>query len=100
MPDPEDLTREQILEQFLKPGDTITHTRCMGCVEEHVYIEGEGPWLCGRATPDTIRIEGWDLADDHYTDDISPANVTHINRTPLDAVPFLAKLEPAKGESS
>lgn len=97
MADPE-LTREQILERYLKPGDTITHTRCVGCIEETIYVERQGYWLCGRAAPDTIRIEGWDLGDDHWTDDISPNNVTHINRVPVDAVPFLAKPDKPKKE--
>lgn len=93
-----EMTHEQIIDAHLKPGDTITHTRCVGCVEEHIYVERQGPWLCGRASPDTIRIEGWDLGDDHWTDDISPRSVTHINRVPVEAVPFLAKLDKPKGD--
>lgn len=99
MTDTEDLTREQILEQFLKVGDTITHTRCAGTIQEHFFSHREGPWLCGDPTDDTMRLEDMDgEAGDWWVNDISPNNVTHINRVPLDAVPFLAKPDKPKGE--
>lgn len=74
--------------QLLEPGDTITHARCMGCLEEHVFLglTASGTALRGRPTADTIRLEGSSLE----ADDISPANVTHINRVPVAVVQFLA----------
>jgi len=71
----------------LKPGDVITHTRCMGCLEEHVFTEMEGPWICGFPTADTMLIEG----ERDETDDIHPNNVTHINRIPIAALDFVSK---------
>lgn len=77
---------EAIIEAHLKPGDTITHTRCMGCVEEHIYLGKDvGPWLRGKPTRDTIRLGG----SRYEADDIHPRNVTHINRTPVDVVPMV-----------
>ncbi|WP_332772967.1 hypothetical protein [Phenylobacterium sp.] len=79
--------RETIAE-LVKVGDTLTHTRCMGFAEEHIFTGFDGHWLCGRPSPDTKRIakllgEGPCAA----VNDIAAINVTHINRQP---VQFLA----------
>ena len=78
--------REALVRKLVKPGDTLTHTRCMGCVEEHIYTGDDGHWLCGKPTKDTVRLGG----SRYEADDISPRNVTHINRVPVGAVKFLA----------
>ena len=77
---------ERILAKYLKVGDLIMHTRCMGVVEEHRYTGRDGIWLCGKPTTDTIRFGGSSFP----INDISPLNVTHINRVPLEVVPMLA----------
>lgn len=75
------------VRSLIKLGDTLTHTRCMGCVEEHVYIGDDGYWLRGKPCKDTIRLGG----SRYEVNDISPCNVTHINRVPVEAVEFLAE---------
>jgi hypothetical protein len=75
-----DITHAELIEKYLRIGDTITHTRCCGFVEEHIYTGHDGPWLCGKPTKDTKRLGG--LKSD--VNDISPKNVTHINRNPVD----------------
>lgn len=77
---------ERILAGYIKVGDLITHTRCMGIIEEHRYTGRDGQWLCGEPTADTVRFGGSSIS----INDISPLNVTHINRVPLDVVPMLA----------
>jgi hypothetical protein len=81
-------THEEKVRSQVKLGDTLTHTRCMGCVEEHIYTGttiGKYAWLCGKPTKDTIRLGG----SKSDADDISPRNVTHINRVPIEAAEFL-----------
>lgn len=78
---------EAKVRRILKLGDTVTHTRCMGCVEEHIYIGNDGYWLCGKPTKDTVR-----LGNSKYeVNDIYPCNVTHINRVPVEVVELLAE---------
>lgn len=83
-----DSARELKIRQFLREGDTITHTRCMGYVEEHIFTGyGEGKtsqWLRGRPTRDTTRLGG----SKYEIDDISFANVTHINRVPIEVCEY------------
>lgn len=71
-----------------QPGDILTHTRCMGLVEEHRFTGMDGPWMCGNATTDTCSLAHRRSPRAHgakgWTNDISPANVTHINRIPVD----------------
>lgn len=81
---------ESLLQEHLNVGDTITHTRCMGCLEEHLYTGRDGVWLCGKPTRETVRLGG----STGSANDIHPRNVTHINRVPIDSVPFLAKVAP------
>lgn len=77
---------ERVL-RLARPGDIITHTRCMGLVEEHRFTGLDGPWMCGRATTDTARLAAWGSDRAHgargWTNDIAPTNVTHINRVPV-----------------
>lgn len=77
---------EALVRELVKPGDTLTHTRCMGTIEEHVYTGNDGHWLCGKPTRDTVRLGG----SKYEANDIAPSNVTHINRTPVEVVEFLA----------
>lgn len=86
-----------LVRKHLKRGDLITHTRCMGLLEEHIFAETRGHWLCGTATPDTrrmARMEGKVHGATGFADDISPLNVTHINRVPVDALDFIAPQKP------
>lgn len=73
----------ECLAPYLKPGVILTHTRCMGVIEEHFYTGDDGLALCGMATPDTIAMGGSSCGP---TNDISPESVTHINRIPVDAL--------------
>lgn len=79
---------ESKIRRVLREGDTITHTRCMGCIEEHFFTRyGEGKkttWMCGKPTRDTIRLGG----SKREADDIAFSSVTHINRVPVDACEF------------
>lgn len=82
------------LRRFIKQGDVLTHTRCMGCLEEHAFIGWDGIWLVGIPTKDTMKFGDLDGRDtDHVVNDISPGNVTHINRVPIESVEFLASCE-------
>lgn len=84
--------RNDIIKTYLKAGDVITHTRCMGCVEEHVFTGYDGIALCGFPTRDTMRIEKKEgRARDFQTNDIHPNNLTHINRVPINVIPLLAE---------
>lgn len=87
-----------LVKRLVKPGDVLTHTRCMGIIEEHEFTSWSGKWMCGIPTRDTFLFGGangipsegkrtsiWNLADD-----ISPTNVTHINRVPVESIEFLA----------
>lgn len=79
------------LMSLIKEGDVITHTRCIGCVEEHVFTRMKGRWLCGIPTRDTMILSQMTgRRSNNETDDISPKNITHINRVPVDCVEFLA----------
>lgn len=75
-----------MVKKYLKEGDLITHTRCMGCIENHYFTKYEGNWICGKPSADTIKIEGCKL----HANDISYNNITHINFVPLDALKFLS----------
>lgn len=77
---------ERVL-RLARPGDILTHTRCMGLVEEHRFTGFDGPWMCGQATSDTARLAVLGSERAHgargWTNDIAPTNVTHINRVPV-----------------
>lgn len=81
---------EALVRRLIKRGDTLTHTRCIGCIEEHVYTGADGHWLCGTPTVDTLRLGGSSFP----VNDIAPVNVTHINRVPVEAVEFLSQSNP------
>lgn len=72
--------RERLLP-YLKPGVIITHTRCLGVIEEHFFTGFDGLALCGKATPDSIALGASSCG---IANDISPRNVTHINRFPVE----------------
>lgn len=76
--------KEPAWVRLLKPNDIITHTRCMGSLEEHYYTGRAGIGLCGIGTKDTVMIEGFLHAEDCYANDIHPYNVTHVNRVAVD----------------
>lgn len=83
---------------FVRIGDTLTHTQCLGAIEEHIFTGFDGKWLCGRPTADTRRIEKerYGSRCSQWRNDIAPLNVTHINRERVDVLPFLWHLEQAK----
>jgi hypothetical protein len=82
------------LDEHLKAGDVLTHTRCMGCLEEHVFTGRDGIWLCGTPTADTRKLSGLKgSAQANAVNDISPLNVTHVNRVPLENLSFLARCQ-------
>jgi len=83
---------EARVRRMVKLGDTLTHTRCLGCIEEHIYTGIEGNWLRGKPTADTLRLGG----SMHEANDISPRNVTHINRVAVEAAEFLAEVQKIK----
>lgn len=69
--------RAALLRRHLKIGDLLTHTRCMGSLEEHVFTGWNGHWLCGRRTAETKKYSKF---SSKLVDDIAPMNVTHVNR--------------------
>ena len=77
--------------KHLRPGDVITHTVCLGLVEEHIFTRLDGRWLCGAATKDTRAMEKRGHGSTGTRNDISPQNVTHINRIPVSVMEFIAK---------
>lgn len=80
----------ELVLSLVQPGDTLTHTRCMGCLEEHIFLglALSGTALRGRPTADTRRLEPGSVGLE--VEDIAPVNVTHINRVPVEAVHLLA----------
>lgn len=80
---------EAILRAHLQKGNLLTHTRCMGCIEEHIYTQRDGIFLCGTPTKDTVKFGGSNFP----INDIHPLNVTHINRVPIEVVPMLADIK-------
>ena len=82
---------EALVRKLVKPGDTLTHTRCMGIIEEHIYTGNGDRWLCGKPTRDTLRLGG----SKYEVNDITPTNVTHINRVPVAAVELLSEYSQA-----
>lgn len=73
-----------ILQRHLRVGDLLTHTRCVGIVSEHRFVKwetgGNWKWLTGKITSTTKKC-GHETAK--FADDISPFNVTHVNRVPI-----------------
>lgn len=78
-------SHKEMVLKHIKKGDLITHTRCMGVLEEHIFSGMDGVWICGNPTFRTVKHGG----SKKRADDISPRNVTHINRVPVDALDFL-----------
>lgn len=87
-----------LVERLVKPGDILTHTRCMGIIEEHEFVGMDGRWMVGTPTRDTFRFGGADgikmtgqrTAKHNQVNDIYAGNVTHINRVPVECVEMLA----------
>lgn len=79
---------EHELRAYLRPGDIISHTRCMEVLEEHRFDGWDGHWITGRPTQATARLSR------HGTmaraNDIAPGNVTHINRESVRWIDFTA----------
>jgi len=72
--------RSNDLYKYLRHGDIPTHTVCAGGIEEHKYTGRDGKWLCGDPTTDTKRIAKQQGYGARHVNDISPKNVTHVNR--------------------
>lgn len=84
-----------LVEANVREGDLLTYTVCMGHVREAFYTGRDGYWLCGKPTPDTRKLEGWQGPDwrGYTVDDISPLHVTHINRDEVAAIPILLEID-------
>lgn len=98
---PEQLAHAAKVLRYLKVGDIVTHTRCMGMLAEHKYTgPGAHEWLCGTPTNDTTRMAARYGDRCHgetsNADDIHPSNITHINRVPIDVLDFVQPPWPAK----
>lgn len=74
--------RKSELAAILKEGDLLTHTRCMGHVEEHFYTGMDGLWVCGVPTKTTLALLGGEYLG-FPDNDIWPLSITHINRMPV-----------------
>ena len=86
------MTRQERINQvkeFAKPGDTITHTRCGGLVEEHLFLGWCSHRMRGIPTSTTVRLDP--EHDRSRVSDIHPANITHINRVPITALRYLVR---------
>ena len=81
----------KMIKSLVKKGDLITHTSCMGALEEHIFTGYDGQWMCGKPTKMTKKY-GFNK---DAVNDISPLNVTHINREIPEDIKFLDYL---KGE--
>jgi hypothetical protein len=93
------MQNRRVLDAHLKVGDVLTHRRCLGILEEHVFTARDGRWLCGTPTADTCTISGIDEADRAQpVRDISPLNVTHLNRVPLECLGIVAISNNAGGK--
>jgi len=92
---PEQLEHIELVKKYCKVGDTVTHTRCGGAIEEHIVTGWDGKWIAGRPTRDTLRIERqwYGEADRGHANDIAPINVLYINREPVRNYPFLESLK-------
>jgi hypothetical protein len=70
------------LKKVLRPGDYILHTGCGGLMQEHKFTGWDGNWICGKATRNTMTLIP--LMIGNFANDISPMNITHINRTSVE----------------
>lgn len=78
-----------ILDTHLKVGDVLTHKTMLGCLEEHTFTERDDIWLVGVPTEDTRKFTGQAEGAEKR---ISPLNITHINRAPIERYPTAAKI--------
>lgn len=74
------------VEYNLKKGDLITHTRCLGVIEEHYFTGFDGVWICGKPTKETKKFGGMETNDIHFK------NITHINREHVDTLKMFKKI--------
>ena len=81
-----------LVKSLVKKGDLLTHTRCMGALEEHIFTGYSGKWMCGKPTKMTKK---YGSCVGIYADDIHPLSITHINRDTPDTIILLDEL---KGE--
>lgn len=65
----------------LREGDLLTHTVCMGSMQEHYFVRWDGNWIVGRPTRLTALLTGTRT----QVDDIAASNITHVNRDAADA---------------
>jgi hypothetical protein len=72
---------------LITDGDVITHTRCGGYIEEHVFCGLKSGRELNEAQPtkDTKKFGGY------AANDISPRNVTHVNRMPVEMLELTYK---------
>lgn len=77
----------QLVKKHIKTGDLITHTCCLGAIAEHYFTEWDGYWMCGNPTKETKKYFG---CDNTIINDISPTDVTHINRQLVENIDFLS----------
>jgi hypothetical protein len=75
------------LKSILKKGDLITHTVCMGELQEHIFTGFDGQWICGKPTKLTKK---YGTCVSKFANDIHPENVTHVNRIPPECIEFLS----------
>ncbi len=84
------------VKRVVKVGDVLTHTRCMGCLEEHIFTGWDGEWMCGDPAPAPAFFA--DLSAEPVND-IAPGNVTHINSVPVENVEFLLNVKKERERS-
>jgi hypothetical protein len=81
------LEHYNLVLKHVEIGNLITHTRCMGVIEEHYFTGWDGKWMCGKPTKETKKYGG------EKTNDISPLNITHINRELVENLDFSETLK-------
>ncbi len=89
------MTAVEIVKKHLCPGDLVTHTVCMGELQEHTFTGYDGSWLCGTPTELTLK---YGTCVGGYANDISPDNITHINRQPVECLDLLSELNKESGQ--
>ena len=77
----------ELIRSILKSGDLITHTICMGELQEHIFIKWDDQWICGKPTKLTKK---YGTYVPKFVNDIHPLNVTHINRQSPECIEFLS----------
>jgi hypothetical protein len=78
--------RSALIREHAQPGDLITHATCGAGLQEHYFVSFDGNVVIGRPTQLTSRFAQTAMTDEA----IGPGNVTHINRTEIDAYAFVS----------